>query len=535
MKTHWLDLVVLAIYFISMAWLGIYFSKRNKDTEQYFVGGRSFGGWVLGLSLVGYSISSVTFIAYPGDAFKTAWIRFIPCLMLPVGVLLAAWLFVPFFRRINVTSAFEFLEGRFGSSIRIYSAIAFILGQLLRLSIILYLVAIVVSQMTGLDTTLCILIAGLVTALYTLMGGIDAVIWTDVIQAIVLLFGGLLCLGVIAYNLPGGFGQIITTGLADGKLAFADLIDGKIQPLSWNLSITQKTGSMMLLLGLTQWMTEYCSNQNTVQRFVASKSTQEARKAIYICAASSLPIWAMFMFIGTALYVFFKVYPTPETTAMLTGARKAEEVLPFFITKYMPPGVVGLVIAGLLAAAMSSLSASINATTTVSVVDLYKRLIARNKDDRHYLKAAWVVTGIVSLIMLVGAVMLVKLPTMTLQDTSLILGSLLGGGVLGIYMLGIFTSRGDARAAWVGIVCTLLFTGWTILCERHLLPERFSAPFNLYYTMLFGNLLMFVVGALVGTFIFRQQRDVSRFTYWHKEPKTVEAIPGALSTATVKS
>lgn len=395
MALHWLDIVVLAFYFVFMAALGFYFSRRNKNTEQYFVGGRSFGGWVIGISLVGYSISSVTFIGYPGDAYKTAWIRFMPNLMMPVAIMIASYLFIPLFRRMNITSAYEFLEGRFGPSIRRYISCAFAVGQLIRLSLVLYLVSIVVHEMTGLSPLTCILLSGLVTAMYTALGGIDAVIWTDVIQAIVLLFGGLLCLGFIVWKIPGGLPQIFTVALADGKLAFADLVDGKIQRLPWGFSLKEKTGIMMLILGLMGWIGEYSCNQNTIQRYIASKSTAEARKGILICCISSLPIWALFMFIGTALYVFFKQFPTAETTAMLTGARKPEQVLPFFIMHYIPPGLVGLIIAGILAAAMSSLSASINSASTVLVIDIYKGAMARGRSDRHYLKAAWIVTGVV--------------------------------------------------------------------------------------------------------------------------------------------
>jgi SSS family solute:Na+ symporter len=518
MALHWLDIVVLAFYFVFMAALGFYFSRRNKNTEQYFVGGRSFGGWVIGISLVGYSISSVTFIGYPGDAYKTAWIRFIPNLMMPVAIMIASYLFIPLFRRMNITSAYEFLEGRFGPSIRRYISCAFAVGQLIRLSLVLYLVSIVVHEMTGLSPLMCILLSGLVTAMYTALGGIDAVIWTDVIQAIVLLFGGLLCLGFIVWKIPGGLPQIFTVALADGKLAFADLVDGKIQRLPWGFSLKEKTGIMMLILGLMGWVAEYSSNQNTIQRYIASKSTAEARKGILICCISSLPIWALFMFIGTALYVFFKQFPMAETTEMLVGSRKPEQVLPFFIMHYIPPGLVGLIIAGILAAAMSSLSASINSASTVLVVDIYKGAFARGRSDHHYLKAAWCVTGVVSVLMILGAIALNEMSTKTLQDTATIIMSLLGGGILGIYLLGLFSQRGDERAAWLGIAASIIFSAWALLAERALLPAWLMLPFDLYYTSLIGNLLAFLIALLAGLTIFRQRRDVRQFTYWHTTP-----------------
>ena len=250
------DLLVLLFYLSVMAGLGVFFSRKNTSTEAYFVGGRQFPGWVIGLSLVGTSISSVTFLAYPGDAYKTAWLRFLPNLMLPVGMLIAAYWFLPFFRQRKVTSAYEFLETRFGPSVRVYGAVVFLLGQCVRVSTILYLAALLMHELTGLDTVVCIVLAGLLVSFYTVVGGIEAVIWTDVIQTVVLVLGGLLCLWVIVDRLPGGLTQIIDVANVHGKLAFAQWQAGVLHPVTWELSLVNKTGTMMLILGLVSWLTE---------------------------------------------------------------------------------------------------------------------------------------------------------------------------------------------------------------------------------------------------------------------------------------
>ena len=256
MKLHSWDIITLLVYLGGMAAIGVYFSRKNTNTEEYFVGGRSFSGWVIGLSLIGTSISSITFLAYPGDAFKTAWLRFLPNLMLPMAVVVAAYLFLPFFRRGKIISAYQYLEGRFGPSIRIYGSAVFIMGQLVRVSLILYLISLVIHETSGLSPTMCILIGGMLVALYTIIGGIDAVIWTDVIQTIVLVLGGVVCLALIVHRLPGGFAQIFSVAAAEGKFAFAELVDGKLNPVSWDFSLLHKTGTMMLLFGLTIWLTE---------------------------------------------------------------------------------------------------------------------------------------------------------------------------------------------------------------------------------------------------------------------------------------
>ena len=516
MSLHPLDIAALAAYLLLITGIGFYFSRKNTNTEEYFVGGRSFSGWVIGLSLVGTSISSITFLAYPGDAFKTSWIRFVPNLMLPIAILFAAYFFLPFFRRGKITSAYEYLEDRFGPSIRVYGAVAFIIAQIVRVSMILFLLSLVIQELTGLSATTCILIGGIVVAVYTIVGGIDAVIWTDVMQTIVLVLGGILCLWVIVDALPGGLRQIFEVSDQFNKLSFSVLENGNLNAMGWEIRFDEKTITMMLFMGLIAWLTEYSSNQNTVQRYCASKSTREARKAMFIAVISSLPIWAFYMFLGTALFVFFQQYPATAPQEMLDGTRAAEQILPYFISNHLPAGVAGLVIASALAAAMSSLDSSINAISTVSVVDIYRRHIKPDEDDRHYLKAAWLIAAVSALLMIGGAIYLANAETKTLQDTATVLTSILGGGLLGLYLIGFFTQQGDARAAWVGLVSTMIFTGWTILSKKGLLPDSISVPFDLYYTGFVGNVIMFIMTYFVARFALKSQKDLSGVTVWTK-------------------
>lgn len=511
------DLLALIGYLTIVMAIGLYFSRVNTSTEEYFVGGRSFSGWVIGLSLVGTSISSITFLAYPGDAYKTAWLRYLPNLMLPIAIFVAAYVFLPFFRRGNTITAYEYLEDRFGPSIRVYGALTFILGQLVRISLILYLLSLLIHELTGLSAEMSIVLGGVFVAVYTIVGGIDAVIWTDVLQTIVLMIGGILCLVVIVDSLPGGFEQIFSIASEHGKLAFAELKGDELIPVSWSFSLQDKTGTMLLLLGLTAWLTEYSANQNTVQRFCASKSDAEARKAMFVCAFTSLPIWAFYMFLGTALYVFFQVFPTENATQILNGQQKAEQILPYFINHYLPSGVAGIVIAAALAAAMSSLDSSINAISTVSIVDIYKRFSKTEKQDKHYLLVAKIIAVVVSVIMIVGAILLMSAETKTLQDTATILVSIVSGGVLGIYLLGFFTDQGDARAVWSGLLLTALFTIWTILAKKELLPEDWVLPFDLYYTAIIGNLLMFLTGFFMSRVIFPRQSPVGELSVWGRK------------------
>ena len=352
MQLHWLDITTLVAYLGLLLLMGLYFSRKNTNTEEYFVGGRSYSGWIIGLSMVGTAISSVTFLAFPADAFKTAWLRILPGFTLPIAIIISAYLFLPFFRRTKIISAYEYLENRFGPSVRTYGAVTFIVGQLVRISMILYLLSLLMQEITGLDPFVSILIAGVFVAIYTIMGGINAVIWTDVLQTIMLVFGGVVCLSVIVYALPGGLSQIFEIALRDGKMAFAEWENGSVLPVSWSFSLSEKTAMMMFFVGLTEWFQEYTANQNVIQRYAAAKNINEARKAMFV-SFINIPIWAFYFFLGTALYVFFQVFPVLEATEMLNGVRKAEQVLPYFIINYLPPGIGGLVIAAAAAAAMS--------------------------------------------------------------------------------------------------------------------------------------------------------------------------------------
>ncbi|HBG28032.1 MAG: sodium:solute symporter [Planctomycetes bacterium GWF2_41_51] len=504
MNISFIDSVIIIIYFIAMAAIGVYFSRKNTSTEEYFVGGRSFPGWIIGLGMVGTSISSVTFVAYPADSFKTSWIRFIPNLSLPLVIILAAFVFLPLFRRTKCLSAYEYLEARFGQPVRFYAASAFVISQLVRISLILYLLSLLTQEMTGLDPILSILITGLCVSLYTVIGGIDAVLWTDVIQTIMLAGGGVICAAAVIIKIPGGLGEIFTTAWQHGKLSFSEFNHGQYSQLPLGFSLSQKTVAMLLIFGFVNWLMEYSGNQTVVQKYFAAKNMKEAKKALWITLGSSLPIWAFYMFVGTALYVFFYCFPAQQANEILNGDRKAEQILPFFILHYLPSGVIGFIIAAALAAAMSSLSGGINSIATVSMVDIYKRYLVKRKDDKHYLYISRAIATLTSILMMLGAIVFLYSKTRTLQDTGMAIASVLSAGLVGIYMIGFFTRLCDWRPICIGILFTIFFTFWTVLSQYGILPERFMVKFDLYYTAIVGNCVM-IITSLFFSFVFKRK------------------------------
>jgi SSS family solute:Na+ symporter len=517
------DSIVLVAYLACMAGIGWYFSLRAKSTERYFVGGRGYPGWLIGISLFGATISSITFVGYPADAFKVGYLRYLICLMLPLCVYVASRLFVPFFRRGRITSVFEYLEGRYGPRTRVYGATVFIIAQCIRISLIQYLVALLINKMTGWNVPACILLGGIVTAYYTVAGGIEAVIWTDFIQSIVLTFGGLLILAVIIYRLPEGFRQIIQIGAENGKFAFTELRpDGSLHAVPWGLSLSNKTIVMMFIVGIFQWLAEYSTNQEVIQKYCAAKSAKEARRAMWVCCLCCVPTWGYFMFVGTGLFVFYHIFPDGAAAEMLSGARKAEEILPYFITTQLPVGFAGIVVAAVLAAAMSSMSSAMNSISAVAITDIYKRHMAGNRDDRHYVKAARLVTLASSVIMIAGAYWLLMSESKTLQDLWTELQAIVAGGLLGLYMLGFFTMRGDGPAVGVGILTAVAFSALISLAELGWLPSGITMPlkanFDSYYTGIISNVLMFGIGYAASHGYARRTKDLTNMTVWTQQP-----------------
>ncbi len=221
------------------------------------------------------------------------------------------------------------------------------------------------------------------------------------------------------------------------------------------------------------------------------------------------------MFLGTALYVFFQVFPTEVASQMLSGEQKSEQILPYFINHYLPSGIAGIVIAAALAAAMSSLDSSINAISTVSIVDVYQRFSKVKHSDKHYLFSAKIIAMLASLCMIIGAVLLMEAQTKTLQDMATILVSIVSGGILGVYLLGFFTTVGDARSVWAGLSMSMLFTTWSVLSKKDFLSESWTQPFDLYYTAIVANLLMFCVGFIVAYFVFPRKDKLSQLSVWN--------------------
>ena len=506
-----IDLAVIGTYFAVTISIGLYCSRNNRGSDGYFLGGRNFPGWAIGLSFIGSTISSVTFIAFPADSFKTTWIRLLPNFAYPLVVIFAGILFVPLFRSGRIHSAYHYLHLRFGALISVYAALIYLLAQIVRSSTILYLLAVLLSSITGFSTPYCILLAAGTTAAYTVKGGFEAVVWTDVIQMIILSLGACACIATIFYALPGGLSQILSEASAAGKLSFLDLnpATGQLEPIPFAFSLTEKTTLMLILVGMSQFISGQL-DQDSVQRWCSAKSTREARKSMVVLGFGALPIWAGFMLLGTCLWVYYQHFPSDVSSSILAGNRKAEDILPHFIVTVLPVGVCGLVASAALAAAMASLSSSISSSGMVLVNDLYRTYLARDRDDVHYVGVARASSLGLAVMMAGGAWAIYSSNAKTIMELTIILLALVGGGISGAFLFGLFTRRGDARCVLFGIGFTALFTAYSVAAQAGWVQGVFSP----YYTSILSNFIMFGVCWFTSLFFRGKARDLSGLTIW---------------------
>ena len=507
---RWPDLLVMGLFFGAFVAIGAYFARKTNSAEGYFLAGRNLPGWLVGCSVMATIVSAMTFLALPAVSYKDNW-RYIPWnLGYLLALLPALVLFMPFFRRTRVASAYEYLERRFGTWARLYAAGMFIFWLTCRMSIILFAVCLPIKTMIDVDLVWIIVAFGLIATVYTVAGGLEAVIWTDLLQSIAMFIGAIICLPILVAKLPGGFTQIIEVAYADGKMSMGGT----------DLVLGEKTIWVMIVLSLFTWLHWGCQDQSMVQRYCAPRSEKEARKALWLGVLLTIPVWTYFIFIGTALYVFYKVFPDPH---LEEAVQKPEQILPYFILHHVPSGLAGFVICGLVAAAMSTVDSSINAVASTITTDFYRRLFVRDRDERHYLVAGRAFSCLLGAVMIGGALLIHHVSDQRLADLQIMIQSITGGGLLALTLLGMLTIRVDSRAAIISVaagflgVCLWLFADSPL--GHDLLPEVAGAMPDKFWVHVFVNLFVFALGFGL-SFIFRRrkQKDLADLTVWTVRP-----------------
>ena len=431
----WVDHAVVFAFMVAMLWIGFHLSRRENSKEDFFRGGRRVPFWASGLSLFATGASAISLMAMPGMAFATDWTYMTISFYILISTLVVYFVYVPLARRLNVTTANEYLERRFGLGLRLFGSVIYSLNQILaRLAAIMLLPAIALSVIVGMPMQTSILIMGLVTTAYATMGGLEGVIWTDVIQAFVMIFAVVLC-SIWALSLMS-----MDFGTAWGTLRSAD----KLHMFDPSLGLL---GPTMFVLFINAFATTLgiIGDQNFIQRVQCTSSEREAKKAVITQMVVAVPLNLVLFSLGTILFLFYL-----ERPEMLSPTLQSDGIFPLFAAQNLPPGLAGLVIAALFAATMSTLSSAMNSTANLGVEDFFRRLRKTPPSDYACL---WLGRGLTLVLGLVGtgsALWLAHSDLRSVWDLAMMLTGMILAPISGFFLLGIFTRRAHSAGVWIG-------------------------------------------------------------------------------------
>ncbi len=506
------DLLIIAAYLVGMVWIGFYFSRKNKSAEQFTVASGKIPGWAIGLSIYATFLSSNTFLGVPGKAFGGNWNAFVFSLSMPLAAWIAAKYFVPFYRRTGEVSAYTNLEKRFGPWARTYAVVCFLLTQFARMGSIFFGMALSLQALTGFSMASIMIVMGICIIFYTVLGGIEAVIWTEVVQGIIKTLGAILILYLVIKEIPGGVSKIVEIATADDKASLG----------SMSFSFTESTFWMVLLYGFFINLNNFGMDQNYVQRYHTATSQKQAAKSVWLCVALYVPASLLFFIIGTALYAYYQVNPALIETVKLTTAAErlgadagvaqisslaaqlqpadyGDKVLPHFMVTTIPQGLVGLIVSAILSAAMSTISSGMNASATVFTIDIYKKYFNKNVSEKGHLRTLYITTVLVGIIGLCTG--LAMIGSKSVLDVWWELSGIFAGGMLGLFLLGLISRRTKGQEALTAVIIGVIVILWMTFSDR--LPENYAFlknPLHKNMIIVVGTLTIFLAGILLTKF-----------------------------------
>ena len=485
---HTFDVAVIGVYMTALVATGARAARRQKTTDQYFLAERSIPGWAIGMSLLATIITSVTFIAYPGAAYAGDWSLLVPGIMFVAVIAGIGMVVVPFFRHVVTISVYEYFGKRFGRIVRSFSSLAFATGHFAKMGFVFYLLALSVGGITGWNLTSIILTLGAITIFYTLIGGMEAVIWTDVLQGFVLWTGVVVSIGLLLFSPKVSPGQMLHGIAANHKASLGSMRFDLHGPTFWTMAI----------YGLFFYLQKYTADQTVVQRYLAAKTDRAALRGIGIGAALCLPVWTAFMFIGSLLWAFYRL----SGEHLPAVVAKPDQVFPHFMVTQMPVGVAGLFLAALFGAAMSMLASDLNCLAVIVVEDFYSRLWP-SRTDRQRLRVGKMAVGGCGVMAIVVALRLVGT-----QGSALALyytvTAIVAGGLAGLFLLAFLVRRAGPVAALLGIGANLIFTAWATLTMNGGKTVNLGAwnySWSEYTIGAVGNVLLFAVGYVASLWV----------------------------------
>lgn len=478
-----LDLVVFFGYLAGITLFGSSFFKKNKSAAAFTLGNSKIPQWVIAMSIFATFVSSISFLALPGNAYLTNWNAFVFSLSIPLALWIAVKYFVPLYRKINSPSAYTFLENRFGPWARIYVSACYLLTQVMRVGTILYLLALALHAVVGWDIVTIIIITGVTVTIYSLLGGFEAVVWTDAIQGIILIGGAVITVIYILFNMPSGPGQLFSIAAENHKFSLG----------SFGTSLSEPTFWVVLVYGIFINLQNYGIDQNYVQRYMASATEREAKRSAFWGGMLYVPVSLIFIFIGTALYAFYHsgAAVLPEA---LQQADTSDRIFPYFMVTQLPAGITGLLIASIFAAGMSTVSTSFNSSATVFLTDYYKRYSKKPLTEKMSMRVLYLSSLIISIVGILIAIAMINVKSAL--DAWWKLASIFSGGMLGLFLLAAFARITKSAGALAGMIAGLLVIIWMSVVPL-LTKHSLAGHFHSFLIIVFATVTIFFVGFLV--------------------------------------
>ncbi|MBR6251937.1 MAG: hypothetical protein IKR17_12215, partial [Bacteroidales bacterium] len=399
---------------------------------------------------------------------------------------------IPLFRRMIHLSTYEYFELRFGPFARIYSSVAFIFNHLSRSGTILYLLGLAIATFFAeADVRMIITVVGFVVIFMTFLGGMEAIVWMDVVQGVLLIVGGIITIIMIYLNSGSDMLPMIADAVKSDKIGFGP----------YDFDLCRLTFWVMVFNGIFYAVQMYGTDQSMVQRYLTASTDAKAKRATYLGIFLSIPTWALFMFIGTSLYLFYK-----SQQGALPADISSDAVFPYFIATQMPVGVTGLVIAALVAGAISSLDSDINCISAIVVQDFYKKLRPRANDHRQ-LRIGRMSAIVVGLLSVIIALVYVQSSTQGTLSTLFALYAIFSAGIIGMFLLGIFSRRANWQGLYIGIAVSIIFSAYAVLTTTHtadgtLLLDlgAYNFPHHQYMLGVYSHIIVLVVGYFASLF-----------------------------------
>lgn len=435
---------IVVCYLLAMLMIGVYFTFGNRSTDDFFRGGKQIPWWAAGCSIFATMLSSITYMAVPAKAFAQDWVYWIGNFLILGIAPVAIYVALPFFRSIDATSAYEYLEQRFNKTARRIGSGSFSLFHIFRMGVVLALAGLALASVTPLTPSQCVLVMGVLSIAYCTLGGVEAVIWTDTIQTFVLLGGAVLCFCFAFFGSDVGS---LSSAIDAGKFHSVNLDFG-------SQSFATMAIWVVILGGVGQNLSSYTADQAVVQRYMTTENESQAAKSIWLNALMAIPASAVFFAMGTAFWMFYRSHPEKLDPTMAS-----DRILPLFISQELPIGLAGLVVAGIFAAAQSTVSTSMNSGATTIVTD-FLRPMSACKTEQGYLNAARWVTLLMGVFGTIVGLFFVDPNIKSLFDQFIgILGMFLGV-LAGLFALGVTTRRANGPGSLIGagVAITLMIS-----------------------------------------------------------------------------